>query len=72
MTKILKFYQNLLDFFYYSQLKTQGLNSTKSRETPGLIPVEESIALMRALGFDVKKPEVIKMVHGKKHSYNVF
>lgn len=31
----------------------------------GTIDLHELKVLMRALGFDVKKPEVIKMVHGK-------
>jgi Ca2+-binding EF-hand superfamily protein len=31
----------------------------------GSIDLHELKVLMRALGFDVKKPEVIKMVHGK-------
>lgn len=30
----------------------------------GSIDLHELKVLMRALGFDVKKPEVIKMVHG--------
>ena len=36
----------------------------------GSIDLHELKVLMRALGFDVKKPEVIKMVHGKyQHIY---
>jgi Ca2+-binding EF-hand superfamily protein len=31
----------------------------------GSIDLHELKVLMRALGFDVKKPEIIKMVHGK-------
>jgi Ca2+-binding EF-hand superfamily protein len=31
----------------------------------GSIDLHELKVLMRALGFDVKKPEVVKMVHGK-------
>jgi Ca2+-binding EF-hand superfamily protein len=31
----------------------------------GTIDLHELKVLMRALGFDVKKPEVIKMVHGE-------
>lgn len=31
----------------------------------GAIDLHELKVLMRALGFDVKKPEVVKMVHGK-------
>ncbi|RYG98445.1 hypothetical protein EON65_51425 [archaeon] len=33
------------------------------------IDLHELKVLMRALGFDVKKPEVIKMVHGKMSMY---
>ena len=31
----------------------------------GSIDLHELKVLMRALGFDVKKPEVVKMVHGQ-------
>ena len=31
----------------------------------GFIDLHELKVLMRALGFDVKKPEVVKLVHGK-------
>lgn len=31
----------------------------------GTIDLHELKVLMRALGFDVKKPEIIKMVHGE-------
>lgn len=34
----------------------------------GSIDLHELKVLMRALGFDVKKPEVVKMVHGEKNS----
>ncbi len=40
----------------------------------GSIDLHELKVLMRALGFDVKKPEVIKMVHGlfiKSNSLNI-
>jgi centrin-3 len=35
----------------------------------GTIDLHELKVLMRALGFDVKKPEVIKLVHGNYNSY---
>jgi hypothetical protein len=34
----------------------------------GSIDMHELKVLMRALGFDVKKPDIIKLVHGKYHS----
>ena len=37
----------------------------------GTIDLHELKVLMRALGFDVKKPEVIKMVHGKVLYYYI-
>ena len=35
----------------------------------GSIDLHELKVLMRALGFDVKKPDIIRMVHGKIISY---
>ncbi len=38
----------------------------------GSIDLHELKVLMRALGFDVKKPEVIRMVHGRYFQYIAF
>ena len=38
----------------------------------GTIDLHELKVLMRALGFDVKKPDVIKMVHGKHNYFEYF
>ena len=46
-----EFYQDLLDYFYYAQLRANGVDSTQPREITGYINVEEVVNLMRALGF---------------------
>ena len=45
------FYQDMLDYFYYAQLRSQGLNTTGPRKITGFISVEEVIPLMCALGY---------------------
>jgi len=46
-----EFYQDMLDYFYYAQLRSQGLNTTLPRKITGFISSEEVIPLMCALGY---------------------
>jgi Ca2+-binding EF-hand superfamily protein len=46
-----EFYQEMLDYFIYAQLRSQGINTTMSRQITGQVPVVEVINLMRALNF---------------------
>jgi hypothetical protein len=46
-----EFYQDMLDYFYYAQLCSQGINKTQRRRITGFVPVNQVIHLMRALGF---------------------
>lgn len=39
-------------------------------EKTGKIDLHELKVLMRALGFDIKKPEVVKLVHGEYNNYS--
>jgi hypothetical protein len=52
------FYQDLLDYFYYAQLRSQGIESTRPRAISGYIPVSEVVALMRALGYYPTEQEI--------------
>lgn len=40
-----------MDYFYYAQLRSQGLSTTSARQISGLIPLHEVVNLMRALGY---------------------
>lgn len=54
-----EFYQDMLDYFYYAQLCSQGINTTVRRKITGFIPVNQVIHLMRALGFYPTQQEVM-------------
>lgn len=53
------FYQDMLDYFYYAQLCSQGINTTVRRKITGYIPVHHVIHLMRALGYYPTQQEVM-------------
>jgi WD40 repeat protein/Ca2+-binding EF-hand superfamily protein len=63
-------FNQLLDFFYYSQLKTQGLDSTKPRKITGRIPTSEAIELMRALGFYPTEKQIENIIFEVKSDQN--
>jgi Ca2+-binding EF-hand superfamily protein len=46
-----KFFQELLDYFYFAQLNSQGINTTAPRVINGHISTEQVIKVMCALGF---------------------
>jgi len=54
-------YQELLDYFTYAQLRSQGLATTSERRISGYISVDEAVALMRALGFYPTEQQVVAM-----------
>lgn len=43
--------QELVDYFFYALLRTQGEDTTDERSTAGVVPVAEVPNIMRALGF---------------------
>ena len=45
------FYQEVVDYFYYAQLRAQGEDTTDPRLITGLVPITELGNLMRSLGF---------------------
>lgn len=53
-----EFYQDMLDYFYYAQLRSQGVDTTAPRRITGFIPIEQVIHLMRALGYYPTEQEV--------------
>lgn len=63
-----EFFDEIKDYFYYSQLRAQGQNTTKPRETPGYVPLEELPHLMRALGYFPSEQEIANMCSEIKFS----
>jgi len=45
-----QFYQEMIDYFYYAQIKAQGENTTAARKVTGEVPMEQVPDLLRALG----------------------
>lgn len=45
------FLQELIDYFFYALLRTQGEDTTDERSTANVVPVTEVPNIMRALGF---------------------
>ncbi|EGB04140.1 hypothetical protein AURANDRAFT_55327 [Aureococcus anophagefferens] len=62
------FYGNLVDYFYYSQLRTLGENMTRSRCLSAHVPLAEIPNLMRALGFYPSEIEITRMISEIKYS----
>lgn len=58
-----EFYQEIVNYFYYAQLRTQAQTSTGAREIDGKVVIEEIPNLMRALGFYPTEAEVENMVN---------
>lgn len=45
------FSQELEDYFYYAQLRSQGIDAMETRQVSTHIPLEEVPFVMRAMGF---------------------
>lgn len=44
-----EFYQDMLDYFYYAQLCSQGVNTTEARKVTGLVPVDQVMTEIREI-----------------------
>jgi len=55
------FYEEIADYFYYAQLRSQGEDTTSPRRTTGRVPLAELPNLMRALGYYPTELEVENM-----------
>merc|ERR1719231_692610 len=62
------FYNELVDYFYYAQLVSQGEDSTAPRESTGEVPLERIPDLMRALGYYPTEQEVQNMCSEVKYA----
>mmetsp|Transcript_21112 Transcript_21112/g.27387 ORF Transcript_21112/g.27387 Transcript_21112/m.27387 type:complete len:951 (+) Transcript_21112:86-2938(+) len=60
-------YNELVDYFYYSQLRTQGEDTVEERKAEGRVLLSEIPNLMRALGHYPSELEVTQMVSEIKY-----
>lgn len=61
-------YNELVDYFYYSQLRTQGEDTTEERKAEGRVQLSEIPNLMRALGYYPSELEITDIVNEVKYS----
>lgn len=56
-------HHDIVDYFYYCQLRTLGEDSMETRRLTGEIPLEEMPSLFRSVGFYPSEDEVLNMVN---------
>ncbi|KAM4808158.1 cilia- and flagella-associated protein 251 [Rhinophrynus dorsalis] len=61
-------FKELEDYFYYAQLRNQGIDSMETRQVSTHIPLKEVPFIMRALGFYPTEQEVENMLNEIKFS----
>lgn len=54
--------EDLVDYFYYAQLRTQGEDTTEERKITGTVPLKEIPNLVRALGYYPTELECANMI----------
>ena len=59
---------DILDYFYYCQLRSQGEDTMDVRDTQGIIKLDQIPYLMRAVGYYPTEEEVLNMVNEIKYS----
>ncbi|XP_078482961.1 cilia- and flagella-associated protein 251-like [Ciona intestinalis] len=58
----------LENYFYFAQLRSQGINTTDERETSSVVQLDQVPFLMRALGFYPSEQEIEDMLNEVKFS----
>eukprot|EP00903_Cladosiphon_okamuranus_P005352 g5347.t1 len=61
-------HEELVDYFFYAVLRTQGEDTTEERSTASVVPVAEVPNIMRALGYYPTEQEVAHMSNEVKYS----
>ena len=56
-------HEDIIEYFYFCQLRAQGEESLDERTISGVIPIEEVPSLMRALGFYPSEAQVADMTN---------
>ena len=51
-------FAELENYFYYAQLRSQGINTTEERVVSQVVPLKQVPFIMRALGFYPTEQEV--------------
>lgn len=59
---------DILDYFYYCQLRSQGEDTMEIRNTQGTIALDQIPYLMRAIGFYPTEEEIVNMINEIKYS----
>lgn len=54
-------HNDIIDYFYLCQLRSQGENAMEDREVSGMIPIEEIASLVRAVGYYPTEEEIENM-----------
>uniref|UniRef100_A0A8B9UVA4 WD repeat-containing protein 66 n=1 Tax=Anas zonorhyncha TaxID=75864 RepID=A0A8B9UVA4_9AVES len=63
-----EFFRELEDYFYYVQLRSQGIDALETRQVSTHIPLEEIPSVMRAMGFYPSEEEIEEMINEVKFS----
>ncbi|KAM9099738.1 cilia- and flagella-associated protein 251 [Sarcophilus harrisii] len=58
-----EFYKELEDYFYYSQLRSQGIDTMETRQVSTRIPLSELPFVMRAIGFYPSEEQIDDMLN---------
>lgn len=61
-------HNDIIEYFYFCQLRNQGENSMESRRITGKIPLEEVPSLMRAVGYYPTEEEVTNMINEVRYA----
>jgi len=56
-------YNDIVDYFYYCQIRNQGEDSMEPRNVTGKIPLEQIPYLVRAIGYYPSEGEVLNMIN---------
>jgi len=62
-------YNNIVDYFYFCQIRSHGENVMDSRAITGRIPIGEISTLMRAIGYFPSEEEIVNMVDEVRYKY---
>ena len=62
-------YSNIIDYFYFCQIRSHGENVMDVRAITGKIPIAEISTLMRAIGYFPSEEEILNMTNEIRYKY---